>query len=469
MKNKSFFIYLSLILLVLCLLVQTSCRKDFNTVSNITNVQFSNDTVVFDTIMSYSNSETYLIRLYNRSEEDINIPNLYLNKKSNSFYRINVDGIPGFEFSDVYLRAKDSLNIFINIAAEEASDFIYEDEIVLKNNNNQKSIKLLSFIAKAKYYYPEKDEDSFILNKDTEFNNSSYHIIYGDLKIAENKKLNILKGAKILFYKNGKITVSPNAQLNVLGTQQNPILFKGLRNDARHDSLPNQWVGITGLKNSEINLNYTEIKGAKIGLKLTENKNKILNTKIYNSGENAIFTDNSNILANNLVINNAGESGINITNGGNYNFYFSSIINNWQGNIAGIYGINLPLSVKNYRLKNDLEERSNLNLVIENSILYGRYPNGILLDLKDGMANNININHSLIKNENKKELDLTLPYFSNIITENPLLQNTTFGNPNLSPKENSPVINKGNPLLNNSFPTNINGKKRAIPPNIGAY
>ncbi|MBV7440927.1 hypothetical protein KRX57_05800 [Weeksellaceae bacterium TAE3-ERU29] len=468
MKNKSY-ISFSLILLVLCFSTQISCRKDFNTVSNITNIQFSNDTVVFDTVMSHSNSETYLIRLYNNSEEDINIPNIYLNKKNNSYYRINVDGIPGFEFSDVYLRAKDSLNIFINIAAEDASDLIYEDEIILKNNNNQKSIKLLSFIAKAKYYYPKKGEDSFTIDKDTEFNNSSYHIIYGDFKVAENRKLNILNGTKVLFYKNGKITVSPNAQLNIIGTQQKPVIFKSLRNDVRHDSLPNQWIGITGLKNSEINLNHTEIKGAKTALDLTENKNKIFNTKIYNSGESAIFTDNSNILANNLVVNNAGNTGINITNGGNYKFYFSSIINNWQGNIVGIYGINLPFSVTNYSLKDDLEERSNLNLIIENSILYGRYPNGISIDLKDGMTNHIIVNHSLIKNESKKELDLTLPYFNNIITENPLLQNTTFGNPNLNPKENSPVIKKGNSLLNNSYPKNINGKERTTPPNIGAY
>ena len=469
MKNKSILLYISFILLIFTCILQTSCRKDFSSVSTIANIQFSNDTVVFDTLMNYSNSETYLIRLYNKSDEDVNIPNLYLNKKNNSIYRINVDGTPGFEFSDIYLRAKDSLNIFISVVAEKPSDLIYEDEIVLKNNNNQKSVKLLAFVAKAKYYYPVKGENVFTLNNDTDFNNDSYHIIYGNLKIAENKTLNISKGTRVLFYKDGKITVSPNAHLNISGTKENPVLLKTLRTDVRHDSLPNLWNGIYGLKNSQINLNYAEFKGAKNALNLTENNAKISNTKIYNSSENGILAENSNILVNNLVINNAGNSGINIINGGNYQFYFSSVANNWQENIAGIYGINIPFSVSNYKPKDNLEERNQLNLTIKNSILYGRYPNGISLDLKSGMNDNISIGYSLIKNENKKTLDLSSPYFNNIITENPQFKSTIFSKPDLRLKEKSPAIQKGETSLNSAFPKNINNEDRKTPPNLGAY
>ena len=96
-----------------CVILWSSCRNDFETVASTGNLEFSRDTVYLDTVFTNIGSSTYNLKVYNRSNDDINIPTIALGDGEASNYRLNVDGIPGKTFEDITILAKDSIFIFI--------------------------------------------------------------------------------------------------------------------------------------------------------------------------------------------------------------------------------------------------------------------------------------------------------------------------------------------------------------------
>ena len=101
-----------------CLVLWSSCRNDFESVPSTGNLEFSKDTVYLDTVFTNIGSSTYNLKVYNRSDEDINIPTIQLANGETSNYRLNVDGIPGKSFEDIQIMAKDSIFIFIETTAD---------------------------------------------------------------------------------------------------------------------------------------------------------------------------------------------------------------------------------------------------------------------------------------------------------------------------------------------------------------
>ena len=72
----------------------TSCKKDvLNTDGALT---FSVDTVLFDTVFTTIGSATRQFKIYNPSNNEVNISSIMLAGGQQSKYRINVDGIPGY-------------------------------------------------------------------------------------------------------------------------------------------------------------------------------------------------------------------------------------------------------------------------------------------------------------------------------------------------------------------------------------
>ena len=120
-----------------------SCNRDeisFDTPSQ--KLRFSEDTLVLDTVYNQVRSETYAVKIYNDENKDISIPKIYIEGGANSQYRLNVDGKPGIDFTNVSLRKKDSLYIFVEIApnsnATEAVSYTHLDVYKRQAKNNEK-------------------------------------------------------------------------------------------------------------------------------------------------------------------------------------------------------------------------------------------------------------------------------------------------------------------------------------------
>ena len=447
----------------------TSCRKDLEYELSSISLRFSQDTVFLDTIFTQSNSETYLVKVYNESDDDISIPNIYLNQRSNSSFRVNLDGMSGFEFAEIPLRANDSLMIFVEMALGDSDEnMVEEDELVFADSNQQ--IKLLAFAENAVYHYPAEGEDYFTLNDNTTWGNAVSHVIYGNMKLAASRTLNIEAGSKIYFHNNSSLEILENGNLNLNGTIENPIIIRGDRHDARYDSLPKQWNQIK-LINATLNSQNAIIKGGTNGFVLDNSTATIHNTQIYNMSSSGIFALNAIITGTNVAISDAGDACLNVENGGTYNFYYSSFANNWETGLVGISGPNIPAYLSNYTVEidendNETETQENLNGFFANCIFYGQYPNGVYLDEHDGASLTVDFESCLIKNN-----DTALFDFSgfNPITDNPLFNAAIFSQQDLRLQSESPAIGNANTNYNSFAPQDIKGNTRGNSPNLGAY
>ena len=158
MNNKIYQIILkSGIVLLLVLLSFQSCKKDDFVDNNpALKLAFSSDSILFDTIFTTVGSATLKLKVYNHHDNTINISSIRLEGGSNSFYRINVDGYPSINVSDIEIAAKDSLFIFIHLTIDPNNTnntLVVTDKIVFETNGNVQDVDLVAWGQDAYFYY----------------------------------------------------------------------------------------------------------------------------------------------------------------------------------------------------------------------------------------------------------------------------------------------------------------------------
>ncbi len=70
--------YIVTLIICLVLISVSSCRKDFETAPSHGKFNFSKDTVFLDTVFTNIGSSTYNLKVYNKSNNAITIPNIKL-------------------------------------------------------------------------------------------------------------------------------------------------------------------------------------------------------------------------------------------------------------------------------------------------------------------------------------------------------------------------------------------------------
>ena len=107
-----------IILFLFVVLSLTACKKDFFSESGPGELQFSNDTIIFDTVFTTVGSTTHKLKVYNRNNNSVNISSINLaNLNSEGVYRINVDGVSGTHAENIKIAANDSIYIFVEAKA----------------------------------------------------------------------------------------------------------------------------------------------------------------------------------------------------------------------------------------------------------------------------------------------------------------------------------------------------------------
>ena len=445
------------------LLTAVSCNRDDISFENPSQLlRFSADTVFLDTVYNQVRSETYAVKIYNDEDKDVMIPAISLEKGNASLYRINVDGESGTDFTNVPLRKKDSLYIFVEIApVANAPEAIAEDRIQFQTPAGNQHVTLFSVLQDAEFYI-QSETNPNVLNSDTNWTNGKAKIIFGDLTLEEGKTLDIQKGTKVYFHKNSGLKISKNAKLNVLGDLNEEVVFRGDRNDSRYDTIPKNWNGIKSETGSVVNMNYAKIFGGTRGLEMTETQATIKNTIIHTFQEYGIFAVKSNINASNLVMNNCGEAAIGIFKGGTYTITHSTLANYWDFNSVlpglGIYATN--------EFQNGASlENGPLNLKVNNSIIYGSAENMVELKQTAGQTFTTEFNYSLLKYGSKA----TYAAANSIKNQDPKFVNYFTQKMNLRVRDDSPAKGKGNAAVAGTVPLDIVKVSRISSPTIGAY
>ena len=103
-----------IILSLLVILSLSACKRDFFSESGPGELQFSADTIIFDTLFTSVGSTTHTLKVYNRNNNSVTISSIYLaNLNSEGVYRINVDGVAGTHTENVKIAANDSIYVFV--------------------------------------------------------------------------------------------------------------------------------------------------------------------------------------------------------------------------------------------------------------------------------------------------------------------------------------------------------------------
>ena len=84
------------------------------------------------------------------------IDRIYLGRSTESFYRMNVNGISGLDISDTEVLANDSIYIFIEISPDAlgSNELIYKDSIWFENGNKRQHVDLVTTVWDAIYHFP---------------------------------------------------------------------------------------------------------------------------------------------------------------------------------------------------------------------------------------------------------------------------------------------------------------------------
>ena len=228
--NSSLFLFVAVILSV------TSCTKD-ETFDNSpsTKLSFSADTLIFDTVFSTIGSITGQLHVYNKSSEKIRISSIKLAGGTGSRYSINVDGLPGNEFNDVEIAAKDSIFIFVRITVnpqETNLPFIVTDSIVFETNGNLQDIDLVAWGQNAHFIRWNVDRPNLPKYRlvagegvDTTWTNDLPIVVYGYAVVDSTGSLTINAGTKIYFHNASGLWIYKGGSLKVLGNMEEPVYF----------------------------------------------------------------------------------------------------------------------------------------------------------------------------------------------------------------------------------------------------
>lgn len=493
----------------------SSCRKDFDFSTSNGTLTFSKDTVYLDTVFSNIGSSTYNLKVYNNSNEDILIPSLTLAQGEASNYRLNVDGMSGKVFENVEILAKDSMYIFIETTIDyndfknPDATYLYTDEIEFTSGSHSQKVDLVTLVKDAVFIYPSKDDDGivetltldidgqtvsteiqgrYLTTEELNFTNEKPYVIYGYAAVPNNETLTIDAGSRLHFHANSGLFVGEGASLQVNGsystdqeTLENEVVFEGDRLESDFSDVPGQWGTIWLYENSKNHtINYATIKNATVAI-LSEgnpNENKLVlnNTQIYNSSNFGILGRNTSITAENLIINNSGQSSFAATFGGRYNVTHATIANYWNNS----YRQYPALLINNYLLDEegtafitDLAE-ANFN----NCIIYGNdNPEFVLDELEDEQVDfNFKFTNCLVRFQNTSSSNYTgvnydfddVSHYENMIfNEDPEFKDAN--NNLLIIGENSKAINQGNSDFANQVPVDLLNNNRTASPDLGAY
>jgi hypothetical protein len=348
--------YLTLCLVLACLGFElVSCKKDKLSLDPANKLNFSNDSILFDTVFTSIGSSTRNIRVINNNNERIRVSNISLGKGGASAFKMNVDGAKGYYFEDIEIAAHDSIYIFVQVYVDPnnaSSPLIISDEINFTVNGNYQKVILEAWGQDAYYHYPTNaikfSNGSYLPYSlissteavDTTWNNDKPHVIYGWLVVDSAQKLTINGGVRLYFANKAGLWVYQFGTLKVKGTLGNEVLFTQARRDPEYADEPGQWDRIwinEGSVNNEIN--YAIIRNGFIGVQTDiledtinkyPNRLRITNTKIYNMSKWGLYTYAFNVYSANNVISNCQEHCVNITLGGNYTFLHCTFANFWQ-------------------------------------------------------------------------------------------------------------------------------------------
>lgn len=374
-----------------------ACRKEKFTTNSSDKLEFSTDTLRFDTVFTSLGSATRILKVYNRHKESIRISKIYLENKASSRFDLNVDGVAGDSQSDIEIAPEDSLYVFARVTInpnDQSSPFVLDERVVFETNGNTQTVVLEAWGQNA-VYLPSRFGAGGAVGfgcggGEWVWDDPRPYVIYGIL-VIDSCTVRIPAGARVYVhgglgkiktdssvvrYNDGYLAFQNAGRLLVEGTQEKPVIFEGDRLESEFDDEPGQWVGLWLQKGSSGHrIEHCIIRNSIIGVRVDSAADLSLRyTQIYNTAGSGLIGLHAKIDASNCLFYKNGGLCIQLEWGGDYNFSYCT------ASSIGVDGDALALSNALCLDQNCVEySLFPLRALFQNCIFYGSRADQITL------------------------------------------------------------------------------------------
>jgi hypothetical protein len=468
---KSFALY-TYVLLALLGSVLVGCLRDdrFDDDSSL-RLQFSKDTLFFDTVFTQfetgtPRSITKQLWVINPHKNAIRT-NIRLSGQFPGVFLLNIDGKPGDAAQGQEIRGNDSVMIFVQIFIPPGNTnipFIVNDQLLFETNGNIQEVQLIGYGQDAHYYRNQvlTGNAGFLI-----WQNDKPHVIFDSILVPRGTTLIIKEGARIHSFNRSVILVA--GTMIVEGSSGLPVVFEGTRTDADYRNRTGQWIGIRYLPGSVNNvMKHAVIRNGILGIEVDSvsanaNPNLLLtNTRIENMQAAGVVCYSANVTAINNIISDCGQFTFYGALGGDYTLYHNTFASyNIRFNRQNPHFLLDNTPFKNQQGQILLSIPLNYRLI--NNVIYGSREEELLFN--NAADGNQSFTTRIIQNNFLRTRIDGLNTNNNRINIDPRFEN--IAESNFKPQQNSPLRAAGIFINVN---TDFEGNQRsASTPTVGAW
>lgn len=289
--------------LALCLSL-SACIEDSFTTSPSDQPVFSTDTISLGVVFTEEPTATSRMLVYNPHSKSLNISRIGISGENADCFRVNVDGISAREFSDIEIRGKDSIFVFVEatlpqvdgntpVEVSASLDFtangVMRSVVLSAEGQNVRRLRAVTFAD------------------DTRLDNSIPYQVYDSLVVAPGATLTIPEGTRLCFHDKAMLIV--RGTLLCEGTPEKRVVLEGDRTgmlvgDVSFEIMSRQWQGAAFAETSQDNvLTNTDIKNTVQGVAVygtgaaERPQLTLIDCRLRNSAFSVLEAYHSNILA----------------------------------------------------------------------------------------------------------------------------------------------------------------------------
>ncbi|UPL48976.1 hypothetical protein [Hymenobacter sublimis] len=475
-------------------------KEDLVTTDSSARLEFSLDTVKFDTVFVTVGTVSKRLWVYNRNPRAVRVSEISLQNQPGITYNLLINGDAGSVARDVEIRGKDSLLVLVRATIDptpsDGKPFLLASDLRFRTNGNDQQVKVVSYGQNA--YFHDRDE----IKANTTWKADKPHVIYNSVVVGPGVTLTIAAGARIYSHAGsflvvkGRLLCNPTYQPTgpIKPNDPNLVRFEGDRRETEYAERPGQWGGLEFDLGSQGNvLRYTLIKNSTLGVYLYNpfneqprpqvqlEKVELRNISTLNSGYPfdgaALLSLCGDVTANNTLISNCEQYAVYAVQNSQVQLDYCTIANYTFGTRnqpSVLLSPEAPFKAISGRPLPALAPR----LTMRNSIVWGNSRNLEELAFMNGeqYAGNINISTSVLltkkynntgplgqaKNGNILNPQEGPTYLFYSTPSRPRGKTLDYQLDTLSPASNKAVALPG-------ISTDLLNRPRLSPPDIGAY
>ncbi len=356
--------YLSLVLFLIAIAIGlNSCRYNESFYDrNDAIVEFSRDTVRFDTVFTTVGSATRSFKVKNPQSETLLLSSVRLVDGDQSFFRLNVNGRDGQVVEGVEIPALDSIYVFVEVTIDpdlplSSSPFVIEENVIVQVNGNEQKVVIEAWGQNANYIPNNNNQGGLALlscnNEIETWDDPKPYVIYGillidscTLELPPDTRVyvhgGIARREDIGTYNDGRIIVLKDGKLVANGTAEMPVTIEGDRLEPEYQDAAAQWTGLQILAESKGNeLTHTIIRDGITGLTVDSAATISLEScEISNHASRAFVSFHAeDVEISNSLFHSTSSETVLLKYGGNISIDYSTITG-YSNQSAALYGDN---------------------------------------------------------------------------------------------------------------------------------